>query len=48
MLTGSITWSDVTVAGAFLAGAILGAAGAIRVMKHVLQYIRREGREEQE
>jgi hypothetical protein len=45
MIIGSITWSDVTVAGAFLAGAILGAAGAIRVMKHILQYVSREDKE---
>ena len=41
MITGAITWSDVTVAGAFLLGAVLGALGSIRVMRWVLEYMGR-------
>ena len=42
----AITWSDVTVAGAFIGGAILGAAGTIRVTRWVLEYARRDQRRE--
>lgn len=30
-----MTWSDVTIAGAFIAGIVLGAAGAIRITRIV-------------
>jgi hypothetical protein len=32
-------WSNLTVAGAFIGGAILGAVGAIRIMRWVLHYM---------
>jgi hypothetical protein len=37
-----LTWSDVAVAGAFVLGTIGGAVAAIRIMRYVLDYVRRE------
>jgi hypothetical protein len=38
-----MTWSDVAVAGAFVLGAVAGTTATVRVTKHVLAYLRREG-----
>jgi hypothetical protein len=38
-----MTWSDVAVAAAFVLGAVAGTTATVRVTKHVLQYLRREG-----
>lgn len=35
-----MTWTDVTVAAAFIAGAVLGAAATIRVTRWILDYLR--------
>jgi hypothetical protein len=37
-----VTWSDVAVAGAFVLGAVAGSVAALRVMRYVLEYMRRE------
>jgi hypothetical protein len=37
-----VTWSDVAVAGAFVLGIIAGGFGAIRILRYVLEYVRRE------
>jgi hypothetical protein len=37
-----VTWADVAVAGAFVLGTVAGALGAIRVMRYVLEYRRRD------
>ena len=39
-MVASTEWSNLTVAGAFVLGAVLGALGAIRVMRAVFGYIR--------
>jgi hypothetical protein len=46
MIIGAVTWSDVAVAGAFVAGAILGAIMAIRVMRYILEYMHNKDKEE--
>ena len=38
----AVDWANLTVAAAFIVGAVAGAVGAIRVMRHVLGYMRRE------
>jgi hypothetical protein len=35
-------WASLTHAGAFVVGVALGAVATIRVMRHVLGYVRRE------
>jgi hypothetical protein len=35
-----MTWSDVTVAGAFLAGIVVGAAGTIRLTRIIIERYR--------
>lgn len=40
-----ITWSDVTIGGAFLLGTVLGSAGTIRMTRWVLDYLRKEAKQ---
>jgi hypothetical protein len=35
-------WSNLTIAGAFVVGAVLGTAATIRIVRYVLEYVRRE------
>ena len=35
-------WSNLTVAGAFLVGAVLGTIGTIRILRYLLEYLRNE------
>ena len=37
-----MTWSDVAVAGAFVIGVTAGALASIRIMRHLLEYLRAE------
>lgn len=37
-----MTWTDVTIGGAFVAGCAAGAAATIRVMRWLLDYLRDE------
>jgi hypothetical protein len=37
---GATEWASLTLAGAFIAGAALGTVATIRVMRHVLGYVR--------
>lgn len=39
-----MSWETVTVAGAFVTGAVLGSLATIRVMRVVFGYVRREDR----
>lgn len=39
-----MTWSDVAVAAAFVAGVIAGGLGVIRVTRSSLEYLRNERR----
>jgi len=39
---GAVEWSNLTVAGAFLVGAILGTVATIRIMRYLLDYLRRQ------
>lgn len=41
MLAG-ITWSDVTIAGAFLLGIVIGGITTTRLTRYVLEYLRKE------
>jgi hypothetical protein len=41
----AIEWSNLTTAGAFVVGAILGTIATIRVTRYVLEYLRREQRD---
>ena len=38
----AVDWANLTVAAAFIVGAVAGAVGAIRIMRHVLAYVRRQ------
>lgn len=38
-----MTWSDVGLAGAFIAGTIAGAVAAIRITRIVLDYMKDRG-----
>jgi hypothetical protein len=35
-------WSSLTHAGAFVVGAVAGSVATIRVMRHVLGYVRKD------
>lgn len=35
-----MTWSDLTVAGAFVLGVVLGSAGTIRTTRWILDYLK--------
>jgi hypothetical protein len=35
-----VTWTDLTVAAAFIAGAILGSAATIRTTRWILDYLK--------
>ena len=37
-----MTWSDVAIAGAFVLGIVAGGVAVIRVLRYVLDYVRRE------
>lgn len=37
-----MTWSDLTVAGAFIAGCVGGTAATIRITRWLLDYLRDE------
>lgn len=37
-----MTWSDVAVAAAFVLGAAAGVAATIRLLRHLLPYLRAE------
>jgi uncharacterized membrane protein len=39
---GAVEWSNLTVAGAFLVGAVLGTIGTIRILRYLLDYLRNE------
>jgi hypothetical protein len=39
---GATDWANLTHAGAFVVGAALGVVATIRVMRHVLGYVRRD------
>lgn len=41
-MSAAVDWSNLTVAAAFVVGAVAGSIGAIRVMRHVLEYMRRD------
>ena len=43
-----MSWANAGLAGAFVLGAIGGSAATIRVMRHVLGYVRREQREQRD
>ncbi len=37
-----MTWTDITVAGAFIAGVVLGSAATIRTTRWILDYLRED------
>lgn len=37
-----MTWADVAVAGAFVLGIVAGAFGALRAVRHAIEYLRGE------
>lgn len=41
-MPGAIDWSNLTVAAAFLVGAALGSVATIRIMRHLMEYLRKE------
>jgi uncharacterized protein YneF (UPF0154 family) len=41
----AVDWSNLTVAAAFIVGAIGGAFAAIRITRYLLQYLREEHRD---
>lgn len=37
-----MTWSDITIGGAFILGVVVGALATIRLAGHVLGYLKAE------
>lgn len=37
-----MTWAGIPIAGAFVLGMIAGTAATIRIVRHVLEYVRRD------
>jgi hypothetical protein len=37
-----VTWTDLTVAGAFVVGVVAGGFAAIRITRYLLVYLRRD------
>lgn len=43
-----MTWSDVAVAGAFVLGLGVGTVVSIRVMRNVMEYVGKQGKQGKE
>lgn len=43
MMTAAVEWSALTLAGAFIVGAVLGTAATIRVCRIVMDYLKDRG-----
>ena len=41
-MLGAVDWTNLTVAGAFVVGAVAGTIATIRVLRYLLSYLRRE------
>jgi hypothetical protein len=41
----TVTWSDITIAGAFIVGVVVGGLGVIRITGYVLSYLEQRDRE---
>ena len=44
MILAGVDWSNLTVAAAFVLGAILGTVATIRLTRTLLEYLKREQR----
>ena len=44
-MLGATDWSNLTIAGAFVVGAIAGTVATIRVLRSLLEYLRNERRD---
>ena len=44
-MVGAVDWTNLSLAGGFVVGAVAGTIATIRVFRYVLEYLRRDQRE---